>query len=38
VIVDTLDSLEMSFPRTDQARRRELREIRRMLKAEIAKG
>jgi polyphosphate kinase 2 (PPK2 family) len=38
VIVDTLDSLEMSYPKTDQARRRELREISRMLKAEIATG
>jgi PPK2 family polyphosphate:nucleotide phosphotransferase len=38
VIVETLDSLEMSFPKADPARRRELREIRRMLKTEIETG
>jgi PPK2 family polyphosphate:nucleotide phosphotransferase len=34
VIVDTLDSLEMSFPRVSKARRRELAEIGRKLRAE----
>jgi len=38
VIVDTLDSLEMSFPEADAARRRELHEIRRLLKTEVERG
>lgn len=36
VIVELLDSLPMRFPKADRARKRELQEIRRQLKAEIA--
>ena len=36
VIVDTLDALAMRFPKADPLRRRELKEIRRQLTAELA--